>query len=104
MGLLPLIPANNWNNTLELNSKKNWETGFATLNFATTFNQQNVVTKQSNGYTLVNLGLGWNEISKTAFDVNLNGIIYLIKIYCLSRLKNDGIPNIGLVLGVNFNL
>jgi iron complex outermembrane receptor protein len=38
---------------------------------------------QSNGYTLVNLGLGGTvKLGKTAFDVNLNGIIYLIKIYC----------------------
>jgi iron complex outermembrane receptor protein len=61
-GLLPLIPANNWNNTIRTEFKlKNWfETGFATLNFTTTFNQQNVsgFETQSNGYTLVNLGLG----------------------------------------------
>ena len=110
---LPLIPANNWNNTIRTEFKiKNWfETGFATLNFATTFNQQNVsgFETQSNGYTLVNLGLGGTvKLGKTAFDVNLNGNNLFDKRYIahLSRLKNDGIPNIGrnIVLGVNFNL
>lgn len=110
---LPLIPANNWNNTIRTEFKiKNWfETGFATLNFATTFNQQNVsgFETQSNGYTLVNLGFGGTvKLGKTAFDVNLNGNNLFDKRYIahLSRLKNDGIPNIGrnIVLGVNFNL
>jgi iron complex outermembrane receptor protein len=110
---LPLIPANNWNNTIKTEFKiKNWfETGFATLNFATTFNQENVsgFETQSNGYTLVNLGLGGTvKLGKTAFDVNLNGNNLFDKRYIahLSRLKNDGIPNIGrnIVLGVNFNL
>ncbi|WP_339921394.1 TonB-dependent receptor [uncultured Flavobacterium sp.] len=112
-GFLPLIPANNWNNTIRTEFKiKNWfETGFATLNFATTFNQQNVsgFETQSHGYTLVNLGLGGTvKLGKTAFDVNLNGNNLFDKRYIahLSRLKNDGIPNIGrnIVLGVNFNL
>jgi len=110
---LPLIPANNWNNTIRTEFKiKNWfETGFATLNFATTFNQQNVsgFETESNGYTLVNLGLGGTvKLGKTVFDVNLNGNNLFDKKYIahLSRLKNDGIPNIGrnIVLGVNFNL
>ena len=110
---LPLIPANNWNNTIRTEFKiKNWlEDGFATLNLSTTFNQNNVsgFETNSNGYSLLNLGFGGKvKLGKTVFDVNLNGNNVLDKRYIahLSRLKTDGIPNIGrnVVLGVNFNL
>lgn len=110
---LPLIPANNWNNTIRTNfTIKNWlEDGFATLNVSTTFNQNKVSSfeTKSNGYTLVNLGFGGKiKLGKTAFDVNLNGNNLFDKTYIahLSRLKTDGIPNIGrnIVLGLNFNL
>lgn len=110
---LPLIPANNWNNTIRTEFNiKNWLTdGFATLNVSSTFNQDNVsgFETKSNGYTLVNLGLGGRvKFGKTAFNVNLNGNNLFDKTYIahLSRLKTDGIPNIGrnIVLGVNFNI
>jgi iron complex outermembrane receptor protein len=110
---LPLIPANNWNNTIRAEYNiKNWlEDGFATLNLSTTFNQNNVsgFETKSNGYSLVNLGFGGKiKLGKTAFDVNLNANNLLDKRYIahLSRLKTDGIPNIGrnIVFGVNFNL
>lgn len=110
---LPLIPANNWNNTLKGEFKiKNWlEDGFAAFNVNTTFNQGNVsgFETKSNGYTLINLGLGGTvKLGKTVFDVNLNGNNLFDKKYIahLSRLKTDGIPNIGrnVVLGVNFSI
>ncbi|MDD5150309.1 MAG: TonB-dependent receptor [Flavobacterium sp.] len=110
---LPLIPANNWNNTLRSEFKiNNWlENGFATLNVSTTFNQNNVsgFETKSNGYTLLNLGFGGKlKLGKTAFDINLNGNNLLNKSYIahLSRLKTDGILNIGrnIVLGLNFNI
>jgi iron complex outermembrane receptor protein len=110
---LPLIPANNWNNTIRTEFKiKNWfEDGFATLNLSTTFNQSNVsgFETRSNGYSLVNLGFGGKvKLGKTNFDINLNANNVLDKRYIahLSRLKTDGIPNIGrnVILGVNFNL
>ncbi len=110
---LPLIPANNWNNTIRTEFKiKNWlEEGFATFNVSSTFNQNNVsgFETKSNGYTLLNLGLGGKvKLGKTAFDFNLNGNNLLNKTYIahLSRLKTDGIPNIGrnIVLGLNFNI
>jgi iron complex outermembrane receptor protein len=110
---LPLIPANNWNNTIRTEFKvKNWlEDGFATLNVSTTFNQNNVsgFETKSNGYTLLNLGFGGKvKLGKTTFDVNLNGNNLLDKNYIahLSRLKTDGIPNMGrnIVLGLNFNI
>ncbi|MFM2368292.1 MAG: hypothetical protein RL619_592 [Bacteroidota bacterium] len=110
---LPLIPANNWNNSIRTEFNiKNWlEDGFATLNLSTTFNQNNVsgFETKSNGYSLLNLGFGGKvKLGKTVFDVNLNGNNVLDKRYIahLSRLKTDGIPNMGrnVVLGVNFNL
>lgn len=110
---LPLIPANNWSNTIRTEFKiKNWlEEGFASLNVSTTFNQDNVsgFETKSNGYTLLNLGFGGKvKLGKTAFDLNLNGNNLLDKKYTshLSRLKTDGIPNMGrnIVLGLNFNI
>ncbi|MFV8325726.1 TonB-dependent receptor [Flavobacterium sp. ZS1P14] len=110
---LPLIPANNWSNTIRTEFKiTDWlEDGFATLNLSTTFNQNNVdgFETKSNGYSLVNLGFGGKvKLGKTTFDVNLNANNVLDKRYIahLSRLKVDGIPNIGrnVILGVNFNL
>lgn len=108
---LPLIPANNWNNTIRTEFKiaKWMEDGFAILNISSTFNQDNVsgFETKSNGYTLLNLGFGGKvKLGKTAFDLNLNGNNLLNKRYTahLSRLKTDGIPNIGrnIVLGLNF--
>ena len=110
---LPLIPANNWNNTIRTEFRiKNWlESGFATLNVSTTFNQNNVsgFETKSNGYTLLNLGFGGKvKLGKTTFDINLNGNNLLDKKYTahLSRLKTDGIPNMGrnIVLGLNFTI
>jgi len=110
---LPLIPANNWNNTIrtEFNIKKWLTDGFATLNVVHTFNQNNVsgFETQSNDYTLVNLGFGGKvHLGKTVFDINLNGNNLFDKIYIahLSRLKTDGIPNMGrtIVFGLNFTI
>jgi iron complex outermembrane receptor protein len=110
---LPLIPANNWNNTIRTEFKvKNWlEDGYATLNVTSTFNQNNVsgFETKSNGYTLLNFGLGGKvKFGKTAFDINVNANNLLDKEYTahLSRLKTDGIPNMGrnIVLGLNFNI
>ncbi len=108
---LPLIPANNWNNSLRTEfTIKNWlSDGFASVNVSHTFNQDNVsgFETKSNDYTLVNLGLGGKiKLGKTVFDWNLNGNNVFDKKYIahLSRLKTDGIPNIGrnIVLGINF--
>jgi iron complex outermembrane receptor protein len=110
---LPLIPANNWNNSLraEFNVKRWLKDGFATLNVSNTFHQKNVsgFETKSNGYTLLNFGIGGDiKFGKTAFNINLNGNNLLNKSYIahLSRLKTDGIPNIGrnIVLGINFNI
>lgn len=110
---LPLIPANNWNNTIRTEfNNTNWlENGYATLTVSSTFDQNNVsdLETTSNGYTLVNLGIGGKiKLAKTVFELNLNGNNLLDKNYIahLSRLKTDGISNIGrnIILGINFNL
>jgi len=108
---LPLIPANKWNNILkvEFKSKKWLEEGFATMNVESTFtqNRHSEFESKTNDYTLVNLGLGGKiSLNKTVFNVNLNANNIFNKTYVshLSRLKTDGIPNIGrnIVLGVTF--
>ncbi len=110
---LPLIPANKWNNTVKTDFKsgKYLKESFAVLNIAYTFNQNNPsqFETKSSDYTLLNLGFGGKvTLGKTAFDVNLNANNLLNKTYIshLSRLKNDGIPNMGrtIVLGINFTI
>ena len=110
---LPLIPANKWNNSIktEFKSTRYLKDSFAVLNVEYTLNQNNPgqFETKSDDYTLINLGLGSKiSIGKTAFEVNLNANNLLNKTYIshLSRLKPDGIPNIGrnIILGVNFNI
>ena len=110
---LPLIPANKWNNTFTAEFKKgNWlKDGFATVNVVYTFNQNNFseFETKTNDYTLLNLAFGGEiTINKSKFNLNLNANNLLNKTYVshLSRLKTDGIPNIGrnIILGVNFNI
>ena len=110
---LPLIPANKWNNTFkgDFNIKKWWKEGFATLNIESTFAQNNnsEFETRTNDYTLINMGLGGKiTVSKSVFNFNLNVNNALDKTYVshLSRLKTDGIPNIGrnIILGVNFTI
>lgn len=108
---LPLIPANRWNNAVktEFKSGKYLKDGFAVLNVTYTFDQNNpsLFETRSNDYALVNLGLGGKiTLGKTTFDVNLNANNLFNKMYIshLSRLKNEGISNMGrtIVLGINF--
>jgi len=110
---LPLIPANKWNNTFrgEFEIKNWWKEGFATLNIESTFaqNRYSEFETRTNDYTLINLGLGGKiSINKAVFQLNLNANNIFNKTYVshLSRLKTDGIPNIGrnIVLGITFNI
>ena len=108
---LPLIPANKWNNSIKTEFKltKYLKESIAILNLEHTLNQNNLgpFESKSNDYSLINLGFGGKVIlGKIVLDINLNANNLLNKTYIshLSRLKNDGIPNIGrnLVLGINF--
>ncbi|MGX7667656.1 TonB-dependent receptor [Flavobacterium pedocola] len=108
---LPLIPANKFSNTLRTEfDDTSWLTkSYALVNVDYVFNQNNVSvfeTKSVN-YTLLNLGLGGTiNLGKAKFDVTLNANNLLNRTYIshLSRLKTDGIPNIGrnIVLGIDF--
>jgi len=110
---LPLIPANNWNNTLRTEFNiKNWLTdGFASLNVSSTFKQNKVsgFETASEGYSLVNIGFGGAvKFGKTNFDININANNLFDESYIahLSRLKADGIQNIGrnFIVGIKFKL
>ncbi len=110
---LPLIPAMKWNSSIktEFKSTKWFKEGFAVLNVEHTLNQKNpgLFETNSTDYTLLNLGFGGQiRLGKMAFDVNINANNLLDKRYIshLSRLKNDGIPNMGrtVVLGINFSI
>ena len=110
---LPLIPANNWNNTIRTEFDiQNWLTdGFASINLSSTFNQNNVsgFETASLSYSLVNVGFGGTlKIGKTTFDINLNATNVFDKSYIshLSRLKANEINNIGrnIILGIKFKV
>ncbi|MBS1535531.1 MAG: TonB-dependent receptor [Bacteroidetes bacterium] len=110
---LPLIPANHWNNTLrgEFNIQKWLSDGYASLNVAHTFEQSHIGTFETPtaDYTLVNLGLGGKiKMGKSLIEIQLNANNVFDKKYIahLSRLKPDGIPNMGrtIVAGMNLSI
>jgi iron complex outermembrane receptor protein len=90
----------------------NWlKESFATIGLNSTLNQNNVSGFETitPGYSILNLGFGGTlQLGKTKMDVNLNGNNITDKKYTahLSRLKTDGISNMGrnLVLSLNFNM
>lgn len=110
---LPLIPANQWKNTLrgEFNIQKWLTKGFASLQVNYTLPQNNISAfeTKTNDYTLINFGLGGTfTLGKSTFDLTLNANNLLDKTYInhLSRLKADGIPNMGrnIIIGLNFKI
>lgn len=110
---LPLIPANKLVNTLKVdfNFNKNIVNPFAFVTLESNFKQNNVSAfeTKSKGYNLVHIGLGSNfNFNKTNVDLSLNINNLLDKEYVnhLSRLKNDGIQNIGrnIVISAKINL
>lgn len=109
---LPLIPANKFSNTVRTEFDiKNWlKSGYALVNVDYFLKQDKVSTFETTtgDYALLNLGFGGNiNVGKKKFDISLNANNLLDKTYIshLSRLKTDGIPNIGrnIILGLNFN-
>lgn len=98
---LPLIPANSINNTLrvEFNSKK-VNQAYAFFKHSYTFEQNNVNQFESttNGYGLISAGVGGNlEVFGNQLGLRIVGTNLTDKTYInhLSRLKSDGIFNIG---------
>lgn len=113
-GNLPLIPANNWANTLRFEFSKinkDFDNGYGFLTLKSYFAQNKVSNFETttNGYSLLNLGLGATvTISNQPIDFKLSANNVLDKEYIshLSRLKSDGISNIGrnINLGVSIPL
>ena len=113
-GNLPLIPANNWANTLRFEFSKinkDFANGYGFLTLKSYFAQNKVSNFETttNGYSLLNLGLGATvTISNQPIDFKLSANNVLDKEYIshLSRLKSDGISNIGrnINLGVSIPL
>jgi iron complex outermembrane receptor protein len=99
---LPLIPANKLTNTLraEFNNNKALQNGFASVTLENTFKQTNIseFETESKGYNLVNIGVGGTlKFNKLNLDinVNMNNVFNESYISHLSRLKVNGISNIG---------
>lgn len=110
---LPWIPANRWNNTVRTEFKSGkWLTeGYARLSVSTTFDQKKVgeFETQTGGYTIINAGFGAKiKWGKAAFDASASAANLFDRTYVshLSRLKSDGIPNMGrnIILSVGFAL
>ena len=110
---LPLIPANQWKNNFRANFdlSKNIKNSFVFLQANYTFNQNKIgdFETKTNDYLLLSTGVGTDiQLKKATFNLFLTGTNLLNKEYVahLSRLKSDGIYNMGrnIVLGVNFNL
>ena len=91
---------------------KQWiKNGYASLKLESTFSQKNnsVFETNSDAYNLVHVAFGGKVIlNKTKFEINLNvnNIFDTEYIAHLSRLKIDGIQNIGrnVVLGLSFDI
>lgn len=107
-GYLPLIPANNWTNTLrvEFDNKENkLKSSYAFLTLQSVFDQNNPSEFETttNGYSLLNVGLGGTFLifnAPVSIRVSGNNLLNETYVSHLSRLKVDGIANIGR----NFNL
>ena len=110
---LPLIPANQWKNNFRVNFdvSKKVKNSFVFFQANYTFNQNKIgdFETKTNDYLLLSSGVGTDiQLKKATFNLFLTATNLLNKQYVahLSRLKSDGIDNMGrnIVLGVNFNL
>ena len=98
---LPLIPANNFKNTLRVEFEKSWiQKGYAFVKLSSTLAQNNVSEFEiaSNSYNLFSAGIGGNfQVFNNTLNVSVTGNNLTNKTYIshLSRLKYDGIYNMG---------
>jgi iron complex outermembrane receptor protein len=112
VGYLPLIPANSWNNTIRVEYRDGWiEEGYAFIKLSSTFDQNNVsqFETSTSGYHLLSAGLGGKiKVLDNDLSISLSGNNLTDKNYFnhLSRLKPDGIYNIGrnITLGLTYSL
>ncbi|GAA4947884.1 TonB-dependent receptor [Algibacter agarivorans] len=107
-GYLPLIPANSLTNMIRVEFEKPWiKKGYGFVKLRTTFDQNNVSAFETNtdGYNLLSAGLGGsfelfkNELSVIVSANNLTDETYTNH---LSRLKPDGIFNMGRNINLGF--
>ncbi|WP_324027593.1 TonB-dependent receptor [Maribacter sp. BPC-D8] len=111
-GNLPLIPANNWANTLRFEFNKiseSFNNGYGFLTLKSYFAQNKVSDFETvtDGYSLLNLGFGATvTISNQPIEFKLSANNILDKEYIshLSRLKTDGISNIGRNINLGISL
>lgn len=110
---LPLIPANKWSSSLktEFNETKWLKESFVLLNVDYFLKQSNIGTfeTKTNDYALLNFALGGTiKFKEVAMDLHLNCNNVLNRNYVshLSRLKSDGIPNMGrnIIFGINLSI
>ncbi|MHA7944062.1 TonB-dependent receptor [Formosa sp. 3Alg 14/1] len=98
---LPLIPANNFKNTIRVEFENNWiKKGFAFVKLSSTLAQKQVSAFEThtNGYNLLSTGFGGDfKVFNNTLNVSITGSNLTNKQYInhLSRLKSDGIYNIG---------
>ena len=109
---LPLIPANTLTNLIRVEFGNDWfKKGYAFIKLRTTFNQNNINVFETNtsGYNLLSTGLGASfKLFNHDLDVSISGTNLTDENYInhLSRLKPDGIFNMGrnVSLGFTYNL
>ncbi len=100
---LPLIPANSITNTLRVEFNKmgaHFKNNYAFIGLKSVFKQDKVsdFEETTDGYSLLNLGCGSDiDVFDKKVSVRLSAKNLLDKTYFshLSRLKSDGIPDIG---------
>lgn len=110
---LPLLPANKINVGLraEFNDGKTFKENFISFNMEHFLQQNNIgqFETTTNDYTLLNMAFGGKmALSKVAIQLhfNINNLLNRNYVSHLSRLKTDGIPNMGrnIVFGLNLSI
>jgi iron complex outermembrane receptor protein len=110
---LPLIPANKWNSVLKIDFKNGKNIKDSYLSFNTEYNlQQNKISAfetPTQDYLLIHCSAGTQVNFKTVsidFFVSANNVFNKNYVSHLSRLKPDGIANMGrnVVFGMIANL
>lgn len=110
---LPLLPANKINAGLraEFNDGKTFKGNFISFNMEHFFqqNKSGQFETKTNDYTLLNMAVGGKmALSKVAIELhfNINNLLNRNYVSHLSRLKTDGIPNMGrnIVFGLNLSI
>ncbi len=101
---LPLIPANKFTNTLRIEDNPSdtfwFQKGYGYLTLLTVLDQNRISDFETPtpGYTLLNAGFGGSVRvfgNEMELRVSVNNVLDKTYISHLSRLKIDGIPNIG---------